>query len=137
MLKVFPNHSVITVEDGERAKIPCTVEAGLRAQVFWRFQGEALSLIGSGEGSGEASIYVTASERQMQNHTVEYQRLLHITAMTGRHAGVYSCVVVDPGHPGRSVYEVFSVSVHHFVSSPATLPSPVAADNISPTGNRM
>lgn len=115
-----------------RHEIPCIVAAGLGAQVFWRFQGEALS---PKEGSGEASVYVTALERQMQNHYVEYQRLLHISAMIGRLAGVYSCVVVDPGYPGRRVYQEFNVtiSMHLLGTSPTNSPSPV----VVLTGNGM
>ena len=116
----FPESTFIEVDKGASINLTCTIQAGVNARVWWTASGGVPVQSETGGNSSLPPIgpmvYANTSANETDQYVIQYSSVLYLHNFSSELAGVYACVVDDPGYPGSSIHEEYTVEVR--------LPSP-------------
>ena len=111
----FPKSTFIEVGERENINLTCTVQAGVNASVWWTESGRAPiqseAQVNSSLPAIGPMVYADTTANKTEQYVVQYSSVLYLYNFSSELAGVYVCVVDDPGYPGNNVHEEYAVAV--------------------------
>ena len=117
----FPEPTSIQVGEGEDSNLTCTVQAGVNATVWWTKSGgvpvQSENEMNSSLPSVGPVVYADTTANKTEQYVVQYSSVLYLYNFSSELAGVYACIVDDPGYPGKNVHEEYAVAVRLLPSS--------------------
>ena len=122
----FPEPTSIQVGEGENINLTCTVQAGVNAKVWWTESGgvpvQSEAQVNSSLPAIGPMVYVNTTANKTEQYVVQYSSVLYLHDFSSELAGVYVCIVDDPGYPGNNVHEEYEVAVR-LLPTPSVQPT--------------
>lgn len=109
--KIFPNQSVLVVQEGDRLEILCTVVTGLGADVYWKLPLDEVTENISESGDTSGVRVMLKNLTHLPEYKIKHKYYVIIDDMSAEMQGVYSLVVNDLGYPENNVHEVLNITV--------------------------
>ena len=126
----FPESTFIEVNEGANANVTCTVQAGVNASVWWTASGgdpiRPKTQANVSRPSVGPMVYANSStsESRSRNYMVQYSSVLYLDNFSSQLAGVYVCIVDDPGYPNNTAHEEYRISIK--MRPPTTMASVIS-----------
>ena len=130
----FPESTFIEVNEGANVNVTCTVQAGVNASVWWTASGgdpiRPKMQANVSPPSVGPLVYANSntSESRSRNYMVQYSSVLHLDSFSSQLAGVYACVVDDPGYPNNMAHEEYKIAIK--LRLPTTMASDISIEGI-------
>ena len=130
----FPESTFMEVNEGANAKVTCTVQAGVNASIWWTASGgdpvQPKTQANVSHPSAVPMVYTNSntSESRSRTYMVQYSSVLYLDNFSSQLAGVYACIVDDPGYPNNTAHEEYRIAIK--LRPPTTMASVISIEGI-------
>ena len=128
----FPKSTSIEVDQGSNINFTCTIQAGMNAQVWWTVSGgdpiQSETQRNSSFPPVGPMLYADSNVNESGQYMVLYSSVLYLHNFSSQLAGVYACIVDDPGYPNNTVHEEYSIVIS--LRLPSTIAPTVSIQGI-------